>query len=128
VGYLVNDTGLVPLVLDLRLDHDRFGSNSDPTLNGRLHYNDIDKSLNETANDKIRKYRADYNNNPPNSVAFMSGITVTNGRLHSDFIRLLFLQDHRETDRFFVVRSSVSPIKLGNYVLPLSPCGVPESG
>jgi len=25
----------------------------------------------------------------------------TNGRLHSEFIRLLFLQDHRETDRFF---------------------------
>ena len=25
----------------------------------------------------------------------------TSGRLHSEFIRLLFLQDHRETDRFF---------------------------
>ncbi len=24
-----------------------------------------------------------------------------NGRFHSEFIRLLFLQDHRETDRFF---------------------------
>jgi hypothetical protein len=34
--------------------------NSDPTLNGRLHYNDVDKSLNEAAHDKIRKYRADY--------------------------------------------------------------------
>jgi hypothetical protein len=30
-------------------------------------------------------------------------MTGTNGRLHSDFIRLLFLQDHRETDRFFTV-------------------------
>jgi hypothetical protein len=76
-------------------------SSSDPTLNGRLHYNDIDKSLNEAANDKIRKYRADYNNNPPNTVAFMPAIVGTNGRLHSDFIRLLFLQAHRETDRFF---------------------------
>jgi len=36
-GYLVNAAGLVPLVLDLRLTHDRFGSNSDPTLNGRFH-------------------------------------------------------------------------------------------
>ncbi len=44
-GYLPNTTDLVPLVLDLRLAHDRFGSSSDPTLNGRLHYNDIDKSL-----------------------------------------------------------------------------------
>ena len=31
----------------------------------------------------------------------MSAISGTNGRLHSDFIRLLFLQAHRETDRFF---------------------------
>jgi hypothetical protein len=89
----------VPLVLDLRLSHDRFVSSSDPTLNGRLHYNDIDKSLNEDVNNKIRKYRPDYNNNPSNSVAFMPGIVGTNGRLHSDFIRLLFLQTHRETDR-----------------------------
>jgi hypothetical protein len=100
-GYLANAAGPVPLVLDLRLAHDRFGSNSDPTLNGRLHYNDIDKSLNESDNDKIRKYRADYNNNPPNAVAFMPAIAGTNGRLRSDFIRLLFLQSHRETDRFF---------------------------
>jgi hypothetical protein len=49
----------------------------------------------------IRKHRADYDNNPPNAVAFMPAIAGTNGRLHSEFIRLLFLQAHRETDRFF---------------------------
>ena len=38
------------------------------SLNGHLNYpNDIDKSLNESASDKIRKYHADYNNNPPNA-------------------------------------------------------------
>jgi hypothetical protein len=31
----------------------------------------------------------------------MPVIAGTNGRLHSDFIRLLFLQAHQETDRFF---------------------------
>jgi hypothetical protein len=31
----------------------------------------------------------------------MSVITSTSDRLHSDFIRILFLQAHRETDRFF---------------------------
>jgi hypothetical protein len=102
-GYLANVGGPVPLVLDLRLAHDRFGSSSDPTLNGKLHYNDIDKSLNEDANDKVRKYHTDYNNNPPNTVAFMPAIAGTNGRLQSDFIRLLFLQAHREPDRFFAV-------------------------
>ena len=63
--------------------------------------NETDPSLNEAAADKIRKYRADYNNNPPSSVAFMPIIASTSGRLHSEFVRLLFLQAHRETDRFF---------------------------
>ena len=90
------------MVLDLHIVHDRFGSSSDPNLNGKLHYpNDIDRSLNEAAADKIRKYRADYNNNPPNVISFMPDITSTSGRIHSEFIRILFLQDHRETDRFF---------------------------
>jgi hypothetical protein len=31
----------------------------------------------------------------------MTTITSTSGRLHSEFVRLLFLQTHRETDRFF---------------------------
>jgi hypothetical protein len=31
----------------------------------------------------------------------MAAIACTSGRLHSEFVRLLFLQTHRETDRFF---------------------------
>jgi len=31
----------------------------------------------------------------------MSAIVSTSGSLHSEFVRLLFLQTHRETDRFF---------------------------
>ena len=90
-GYLTNTTGPVPLVLDLRIAHDRFGSSSDPSLNGNLHYpNNIDRSLNETADDKIRKYRVDYNNNPPNTVSFIPVIVSTSGRLHGEFVRLLF--------------------------------------
>jgi hypothetical protein len=34
----------------------------------------MDKSLNEAAADKIRKYRGDYNNNPPNAISFMPAI------------------------------------------------------
>ena len=90
------------LVLDLRIAHDRFGSSSDPSLNGNLHYpNNIDRSLDEAADDKIRKYRVDYNNRPPSVVSFMPAIASTSGRLHSEFVRILFLQAHRETDRFF---------------------------
>ena len=34
-------------------------------------------------------------------LSFIPCIASTSGRLHSEFIRLLFLQGHRETDRFF---------------------------
>ena len=101
-GYLANAAGPVSLVLDLRIAHDRFGSSSDPSINDHLHYpNDLDGSLNEAAADKIRQYRADYNNRPSNPISFMPAIASTSGRLHSELVRLLFLQAHRETDCFF---------------------------
>jgi hypothetical protein len=78
------------------------GSSSNPSLNGHLKYpNNLDQSLNDAAADKVRKYRADYNNRPPSAVSFMPDIASTSVRLHSEFVRLLFLQAHRETDRFF---------------------------
>ncbi len=99
----------MPLVQDLRITHDRVGSSTDPTLTGHLKYpNNLDQSLNDAAADKIRKYRADYNNRSPSVVSFMTVIPSTSGRLHSEFVRLLFLQAHRENDRFFAA-SGVQP-------------------
>jgi hypothetical protein len=40
-------------------------------------------------------------NNPPIPTSFMSVIASTSGRLHNEFVRLLFLLTHRETDPFF---------------------------
>ncbi len=54
-GYLENATGPLSLVLDLRISHERFGSTSDPSINGQLHYpNELDRSSNEAAVDKTR--------------------------------------------------------------------------
>ena len=93
--------GSVSLVLDLRIAHERWGSSSNPSLNGHLHYPaNIDRTLNEAAADKVLQYRADYNNRPSHTISFMSAIASTSGRLHFEFVRLLFLQAHRETDRF----------------------------
>jgi hypothetical protein len=87
----------------------RGGSSAEPTLNGHLKYpNNLDQSLNDAPADKIRKYRADYNNRTPSAVSFMPAIPSTSDRLHSEFVRLLFLQAHRETDRFFA-DSGVQP-------------------
>ncbi len=104
VGYLTNATGPVSLVLDLRVVTDRVGSSADPALNGHLRYpNNLDQSPNDTTADKLRKYRADYNFNPSRGVRFMSSITGTSGRLHREFVRILSLQTHRETDHYFAV-------------------------
>jgi hypothetical protein len=55
--------------------HDRVGSSADPTLHGHFKYpNNLDQSLNDTAADKTRKYRADYNNRPPSPVSFIPPI------------------------------------------------------
>jgi hypothetical protein len=98
---LANAGGPVPLVLDLRIAHERFGSSSDPSINGHLHYpNDLDGPLNEAAADKIRQFSADYKNRPCNAASFMPAIASTSGRLHREFVRLFFLQAHRETTAF----------------------------
>ena len=82
------------MVLDLRIAHDRIGSSDNPALNGKLTYpNTIDESLNKAPTDKIRKYRADYNNNPPNTVAFMPAVTGLSSH------RLSFIS-HVFTSRF----------------------------
>ena len=65
-------------MLDLHIAHERFGSSSDPSINGHLHYpHDLDRTLNEDAADKIRQYLADYNNRPSHTIAFMSVIAST---------------------------------------------------
>ena len=103
--YLTNAAGPVPLVLDLLITHEKFGSRSDPSINGHLHYpHDLDRSLNEDATDKIRQYRTDYNNRPSHAISFMPAIDSTSGCLHSEFVLLPFcyriIGKPRETDRF----------------------------
>jgi hypothetical protein len=65
--------GPVNLVMDLRVAHERWGRSSNPVLNGTtLHYSrpaDIVKPLHDAAAEKIREYRADYNNHPSNSIS-----------------------------------------------------------
>jgi hypothetical protein len=46
--------------------------------------------LNEAAADKVRQYRAAYNNRPSNPISLMPAIASTSGHLHCEFVRLLF--------------------------------------
>ena len=96
----------VPLVLDFRITHEHWGSNSNSSLNDHLYYpTDMDRILNETIVDKVLQYRVDCKNRPSHVMSCMSAIDSTSGWIHCEFVLLLFLQTHRETDRSMDLRS-----------------------
>jgi hypothetical protein len=100
--YVADAVGPMPLVPDLCITHERWGSSSNPLLNDHVHYprpHDIDRPLHAAACDKIRDYHAGHNNRPSSSISFMSVVASTSGRLHCELVRILLLQTHRKTDR-----------------------------
>ena len=101
INYLSDSAGSRNLVIDLSITHDRHGSSSaHPHLNGTLSHPDSpDTPLNEAAKRKVNKYRNSYANN--HSISFLPAITSTSARMHGEFLRLLFLQAHRETEDYF---------------------------
>jgi hypothetical protein len=100
------------------------GSSPDPGLNGNLHYpNDIDRSLNEAAADKIRKYRADYNNNPPDAVSFFCLLLLV--RLGGYIVNSLDCYSYRligKLTAFLQLQELACATK--QWTLPLPPRGV----
>ena len=87
-AYLANAGGLVPLVLDLRIAHERWGSSSNPSLHGQLHYPaDLDSPLNEAT---VIQYRADFNVRPPHDISFMPAVASTSDQFHCELVSLLF--------------------------------------
>ena len=75
-------------------------STAKPHPDGTLSHPDApDAPLNEAINQKLNKYRNHYANN--HSISFLPAITSTSARMHGEFLRLLFLQAHRETEAYF---------------------------
>ena len=59
-------------LLGLRIVYDHWGSRSNPSLTGHLHYpSDLDRTLNENTSDKVLQYRVDYNNNPSHNTVLI---------------------------------------------------------
>jgi hypothetical protein len=100
--------------------HTMYWSSSHPLQNGSLtHPNDVDAPLHIAAQRKINSYRQQYADNQ--NISFLPAITSTSTRMHGDFLRLLFLQAHRETEANFTatgIAIATQPIGL----VPLSPC------
>ena len=79
------------------LQNERFGSSSHPQQNGRLtHLQDIDAPLHIAAQRKINRYRRQYADNQN-----IPAVVSTSPRMHGEFLRLLDLQAHRETEAHF---------------------------
>jgi hypothetical protein len=92
-------------VFDLSIDsliaHDRFGSSSHVQQNGSLsHPQDLDGPMRVAAQRKTKAYKQTYADNQNISIlpAIMKYIMSTSNRTHGEFLRLLFLQAHRETE------------------------------
>jgi hypothetical protein len=99
--YLRDAAGSRSLVFDLSITHDRFGSSTHVQQNGALsHPQDLDAPLRLAAQRKINSYRQHYADNQ--NISFLPAIMTTSSRMHGEFLRLLFLQAHRETTAHFI--------------------------
>ena len=99
-SFLQDAAGRRSLVFDLSITHDRIGSSCHVQQNGLLsHPQDLDAPLRLAAQRKINSYRQQYADNQ--NISFLPAIMTTSSRMHGEFLRLLFLQAHRETTAHF---------------------------
>jgi hypothetical protein len=99
-SYLRDQVGSRSLVFDLSITHDRFGSSSHVQQNGSLsHPQDLDGPMRVAAHRKTNACRQTYADNQ--NISFLPAIMSTSNRMHGEFLRLLFLQAHRETESHF---------------------------
>jgi hypothetical protein len=99
-NFLRNQAGSRSLVFALSITHERYGSSSHPLQNGHLtHPQDINSPLHVAAERKMNSYRQQYIDNQ--NISFLPAIVSTSTRMHGEFLSLLFLQAHRETEAHF---------------------------
>jgi hypothetical protein len=99
-SYLRDQAGSRSLVFDLSITHNRFGSSSHMQQNGSLsHPQDLDCPMRVAAQRKTNAYKQTYDDNQ--NIFFLPAIMSTSNRMHGEFLRLLFLQAHRETEAHF---------------------------
>jgi hypothetical protein len=99
-NYVKDQAGSRSLVFDLSITHVRVDSSTHAHQNGLLsHPQDLDAPLGLAAQRKANRYRQQYADNQ--NISSFPAIVSTSTRMHGDFLRLLFLQAHRETEAHF---------------------------
>ena len=90
------------LVIDVAINHE-FGGNHMQNVgqNGSLRSANPAKILEATARTKINRYRDAYATTPGTTYAFLPCVISTSGRIHGEFLRLLYILAHRQTERWF---------------------------
>ena len=99
----LNVAGTTDLIVDVALVRDFHGNVVDPARHGQLRHPNPDKVLIDTAVAKAQgnEYRPDYLRN--HNKAFPPLVMSTSGRLHSEFVRLLYILAHQGAVRFFAI-------------------------
>jgi hypothetical protein len=90
----------IDLLVDVTLRHDFVGAGHNGLNQGQLRNPDnLDKLLDSAAADKIRHYRAPYRQN--RHVAFLPTCMTTSGRIHGEFLRLLYFISNKQAVDYF---------------------------
>ncbi len=88
------------LCIDASRVHDFHGSAANPSQNGTLRHPDINLVLSHRAQEKVDKYRAGYAAQDSRR-AFLPAVVSTSGRIHGEFLRLLYLLADNKTQLHF---------------------------
>jgi hypothetical protein len=92
--------GKTDLLIDITLGHDFICAGRSGRTQGWLRNPDNpDRILENAASDNIRTYREPYQRN--RQVAFLQACMSTSGRIHGEFLRLLFFLSHKQADDYF---------------------------
>jgi hypothetical protein len=90
----------IDLLVDVTLRHDLVGAGHNGLNQGQLRNPDNpDKLLDSAAADKICYYRAPYRQN--RHVAFLPACMTTSGRIHGEFLRLLYFMSNKQAVNYF---------------------------
>jgi hypothetical protein len=90
----------IDLLVDVTLRHDFVGAGHNGLNQGQLRNPDNpDKILDSAAADKIRHYRAPYRQY--RYVAFLPACMTTPGRIHGEFLRLLYFMSNKQAVDYF---------------------------
>ena len=95
------------LIIDVAVNHEFGGDHlADVSRNGALRDAQPSRILERTARTKVDRYRAGY---AALQHAFLPCVISTSGRLHGEFLRLLYIIAHRRTKNWFSRHSNGEP-------------------